>query len=221
MSGYTEDEYLQLSGLQHFSFCSRQWALIHLEQQWSENLRTVEGDILHERVHAANTESRGNIITMRGLRVANAELGIAGSCDAVEFHKCKSGVPLKGRDGLWQPYPVEYKRGTSKANDADRLQLCAQAMCLEKMLCCDVSDGAIYYHETKRREKVELTTELREKVQTMLEQMHEYAHRGYTPKVKTGAFCRACSLKELCMPKLCQSRSASSYMMRRLYEGDE
>lgn len=214
---YSEDEYLQLSGIQHFVFCRRQWALIHLEQQWKENLRTVEGDILHERAHDEGfAEKRGGVLTVRGLRIQSPSLGASGSCDVVEFRSDPSGVTLAGREGRWLPYPVEYKRGHSKETDADRLQLCAQAMCLEEMLCCAVPEGALYYGETRRRERVALTDELRSAVKDAFSDMHEYQKRGYTPKVKAGAFCRACSLSELCLPKLCKNLSASDYIKREL-----
>lgn len=173
---YSEDDYLQLSGLQHFAFCRRQWALIHVEQQWRENLRTVEGNILHERAHDETIRERGrDKITMRGLRVSSSRLGISGTCDAVEFTRNKSGVRLNGEEGLWQPYPVEYKRGRSKISDADRLQLCAQAMCLEEMLDCQIRDGALYYGETRRRERVALEDALRAQVVQMISEIHEQA----------------------------------------------
>jgi CRISPR-associated exonuclease Cas4 len=214
---YNEEEYLQLSGIQHFCFCRRQWALIHLEQQWAENGRTAEGDILHENAHDEGfAEKRGNILTVRGLRIQSPSLGISGSCDVVEFISDGGGVTLAGREGLWRPYPVEYKRGSSKETDADRLQLCCQAMCLEEMLCCRIPEGALFYGETRRRERVPLTDELREEARSMLSEMHEYRKRGYTPKVKTGQFCRACSVNELCLPKLCRDPSASEYLMRAL-----
>lgn len=210
---YSEDDYLQLSGIQHFSFCRRQWALIHLEQQWAENLRTVEGDLLHERAHDGGfSEKRGNVLAVRGLRVHAPCLGVSGSCDVVEFTADESGVPLAGREGRWRPYPVEYKRGASKQTDADRLQLCCQAMCLEEMLCCEIPEGALFYGETRRRERVELSCELRDEVRAMLMEMHDYQKRGYTPKVKTGAHCRACSLSGLCLPKLCKNPSAEAYI---------
>ena len=158
------------------------------------------------------------MVVMRALRVFSAELGVSGSCDVVEFHRSETGTPLKGRAGLWQPYPVEYKRGVSKLNDADRLQLCCQAMCLEEMLCCRVPDGALYYNEPCRRERVELTPELRQSVRDMLGEMHTYAERRYTPKVKTGTFCRACSLRDICLPKLCRGLSAAAYLSERLGE---
>jgi len=129
---FDEEEYLQLSGLQHFAFCRRQWALIHIEDQWAENFRTVDGHIMHEHVHdQGSRESRGDRLIVRGLSVHSAQLGISGQCDAVEFHRNPDGVALRGREGLWLPYPVEYKRGKPKEHSADELQLCAQAMCLE------------------------------------------------------------------------------------------
>lgn len=216
---YPEDDFLQLSGLQHFAFCRRQWALIHIEQQWQDNLRTVEGDILHERAHDETIKERSrDKITMRGLRIASSALGISGACDVVEFIRRKDGARLIGEDGLWQPYPVEYKRGSSKASDADRLQLCAQAMCLEEMLGCPIPEGALYYGETRRRERVALDDALREQVLSMLSEMHELYRRGYTPKVKAGKHCNACSLKELCLPVLCRSSSACAYIREHVKE---
>jgi CRISPR-associated exonuclease Cas4 len=216
---YSEDDYLQLSGIQHFAFCRRQWALIHLEQQWAENLRTVEGDLLHERAHDEDfSEKRVGLLTVRGLRIQSPRLGVSGSCDVVEFRSDPSGVELTGYQGRWLPYPVEYKRGHSKAADVDRLQLCGQAMCLEEMLCCAIPEGALYYGETRRRERVELTAELRDSVRAMLEEMHGYQKRGSTPKVKPGIFCNACSLKEVCLPKLCRNLSAAEYLKRALEE---
>lgn len=208
-----------LSGLQHFSFCRRQWALIHLEQLWSDNLRTVEGNLLHEKAHNAGAaEKRGDLLILRDLRIFSATLGISGACDVVEFRADRAGVTLAGRAGLWQPYPVEYKRGHSKETDADRLQLCGQGMCLEEMLCCEIPAGALFYGETRRREEVPFTPELRQTVRSMLEEMHGYAKRGYTPKVKPSKSCNACSLKELCLPALMRKTSVRSYLDSRLKE---
>lgn len=210
---YEESEYLQLSGLQHFRFCRRQWALIHIEQQWAENLRTVEGEILHERAHDAGLrEKRGEHLITRDMRVASGTLGISGACDVLEFHRSESGIPLPGQEGLWQPFPVEYKRGSPKEHTADALQLCAQAMCLEEMLCCDIPQGALYYGEIRRRETVDLSAELRREVTDCLREMHGYYRRGYTPKVKPQKACNACSLKELCLPKLMRAKSVKAYI---------
>ena len=216
---YNEEDYLQLSGLQHFSFCRRQWALIHIEQQWAENLRTIDGRILHEKAHdSAAREKRGDLIVTRDMRIQSSALGISGSCDVVEFHKGDQGIPLPDQSGLWQPYPVEYKRGAPKVAEADRLQLCAQAMCLEEMLCCDIPEGAIFYGEIRRREVVDIDEELRSRVRELLSQMHDLYHRSYTPKVKPTKGCNACSLKELCLPKLAKRRSVTDYLRKRMEE---
>ena len=195
---FREEDYLQLSGLQHFAFCRRQWALIHIENQWAENYRTVDGHLMHEHVHdPTSRESRGDRLTVKGLAVHSTELGISGQCDAVEFYRDSTGVPLRDREGLWLPYPVEYKRGKPKEHSADELQLCAQAMCLEEMLCCTVPEGALYYGEPRRRTVVSFTPELRGQVRDSLSEMHELYRRRYTPKVKPSKACNACSLKDI------------------------
>ncbi len=214
---FKEEDYLQLSGLQHFSFCRRQWALIHIEQQWAENIHTTDGRILHEKAHDGSIrEKRGDLIITRNMNIHSPILGVSGSCDVVEFQRECSGIPLPGQEGLWQPYPVEYKRGAPKTTDADRLQLCAQAMCLEEMLCCDIPEAALYYGEIRRREVVDIDRELRSKVHSLLNEMHELYRRQHTPKVKPTKGCSACSLKELCLPKLMKQRSAAEYLRTRM-----
>ena len=214
---YREEDFLQLSGLQHFAFCRRQWALIHIEQQWRENLRTVEGDLLHRRAHDEQArERRGDILILRGLSVASTALGISGKCDVVEFRADSGGISLRGEEGLWVPFPVEYKRGSPKPHRADELQLCAQAMCLEEMLCCTVSEGAIFYGETRRRTSVSFSRDLREQVKAMLEEMHQLYRRGYTPKVRRSRSCNACSLKELCLPALMKENDVNAYLRQAM-----
>lgn len=215
-----EEEYLLLSGIQHFCFCRRQWALIHIEQQWQENLLTVEGSILHERAHDKTlSEKRGNVITVRGLSVSSPTLGVSGQCDVVEFHASPAGVPLAGRKGTFLPVPVEYKRGRPKEHDADRLQLCCQAMCLEEMFCCPrIEHGYLYYGETGHREEVLLDEPLREEVRHMLAEMHALYKRQHTPMVKPNKGCNACSMKEICLPKLYKNHSATGWVDARLKE---
>ena len=210
---YPEEDFLQFSGIQHFALCRRQWALIHIEHQWAENYRTIDGAILHQNAHDTQfQESRGDRFITRGVSVSSAELGVSGQCDVLEYHQGNIGIPLAGKDGLWQPYPVEYKRGKPRDDTGYTLQLCGQAMCLEAMLCCDIPEGALYYGEIRRRQRVAFTPELRLQVQELLEQMHELYQRGYTPKVRPSKFCNACSLKELCLPKLMKNRSVSAYL---------
>ena len=215
----TERETLMLSGLQHFVFCRRQWALIHVEQQWAENVHTAEGQIFHHRAHDdMQTEVRGDTIIVRGLRVQSARLGISGVCDVVEFHRCEDGITLAGREGRYSVYPIEYKKGAPKAHQADELQLCAQAMCLEEMLLCAIPEGSLFYGETRRRTRVTLTQKLRDQVETLLEEMHKEFQRGYTPKVRIHKGCAACSLKEICLPGMQRAPNPGAYLRDHLRE---
>lgn len=217
---YSPDDCLMISGLQHFRFCRRQWALIHIEQQWAENLRTVEGTLLHERAHNEQLrESRGDLLIVRGLRVQSLTLGLTGQCDVVEFRRDDTrGVTLSGKEGAWLPYPVEYKHGAAKQDGSDALQLCAQAMCLEEMLVCEIPSGALFYGETRRRFPVSFTQELREEVRQDAAQMHNLYRRGHTPHVRPTKSCNACSLKELCLPPLQKSGSVQEYLRESMEE---
>ena len=216
---YKEEDYLQLSGIQHFAFCRRQWALAYIELQWDENVRTVEGKLLHEKAHdPTNAEKRGDLIISRGMPVYSRELGISGECDVVEFHRSQDGITLFGRDGLYEVIPIEYKRGKPKENDVDILQLMAQALCLEEMLCCQISFGYLYYGETRHRKTVEFTEEIRHKTKDMFLEMHQYYERRYTPRVKRSKACNACSLKDICLPALGIAKSATDYINSRLSE---
>ena len=213
---------LMLSGIQHFAYCRRQWALIHIEQQWAENERTVAGDIMHRRAHdAQQTELRGDKLTMRGVRIRSDAMNITGICDVVEFHRKPEGIELFGYEGKWSVYPVEYKRGEPKLHDADELRLCAQAMCLEEMLLCRIEEGSLFYGETRRRERVIFTDELRQRVKQMFEEMHQYFMRGYTPSAKPDKGCNACSLKELCLPRLKKTPQVREYLNRHIKEASE
>ena len=214
---YSEEDYIMLSGLQHFAYCRRQWALIHIEQQWAENERTVDGQIFHSVAHdKARIEKRGDLLITRGLHVKSARLEMSGICDVVEFHRADNGISLSSYAGLWQPYPVEYKKGLPKVNEADELQLCAQAICLEEMLLCHITDGSLFYGENRRRKRVEFTEGLREKVNNMAKEMHDLWEKGYTPKVKPQKGCNACSLKEICVPRLQRVKSVSDYIEKNL-----
>jgi CRISPR-associated exonuclease Cas4 len=218
---YTPDELLPLSGIQHFLFCRRQWALIHVEQQWQENALTMEGKLLHKRVDDPFfTETRNGLIIARALPVASYRLGFSGKCDVVEFTESTDGVKLPGRDGLYLPAPVEYKRGKPKREPVDEAQLCAQAICLEEMLSVDIPQGWLYYGETRRREAVLFTAELRGLVQKMADEMHTYFGRGYTPRVKTSRACKSCSLADLCLPVLQENVIAASRYIRQQIESD-
>ncbi len=219
---YSEDDYLKLSGIQHFAFCRRQWALIHIEQQWEENFRTTDGKIMHENVHNHDfNEKRGDLVITRAMAVSSARLGVSGECDAVELRRSDCGIELYGLDGKYTVTPVEYKRGEPKEDDCDVLQLTAQAMCLEDMLCCNIPFGYLYYGEIRRRVKVMFDKDIRQRVEDMLKEMHELYRRKYTPKVKRRKSCNACSLKNICLPVICGNKSALSYIRDTLgLEGD-
>lgn len=208
-----------LSGIQHFRFCRRQWALIHIENQWAENFRTVDGSLMHENAHDKDfRESRGDRLITRGMKIFSRTMGVSGECDVLEFRRSEEGVPLSGREGLWQPYPVEYKRSGASGQGGDELQLCGQAMCLEEMLCCSIPEGALYSGETRQRKAVPFTDQLRQTVRDSLAEMHALYQRSHTPKVKAKKGCNACSLKELCLPKLLSRRSVEEYLLEGLGE---
>lgn len=186
MKDFNEEDYLMLSGIQHFAFCRRQWALIHIENQWMDNYRTMDGILMHENAHDSTfSEKRNNVLIKRGLRVYSSYLGVSGECDIVEFHKNNTkGIELYGEEGRWLPIPIEYKRGKPKITDVDKLQLCCEAMCLEEMLCCEIERGYMFYGETHRREEVVFSDDLRKKVEAYLKEMHDLYLKKYTPKVK-------------------------------------
>lgn len=213
---YADEDFLALSGIQHYAFCKRQWALIHIDQAWADNVLTVQGTLMHDRAHDDEIrERRGNTLIVRNLYVRSPSLGIAGKCDVVEFRLSPAGHPLYGEQGLWSATPVEYKHGSSKVTNIDRLQLCAQAMCLEEVFASDIPLGYLYYGQTRSREKVELDNSLRDEVRAYVEEMHALFSRRYVPKVRPSASCRACSLNELCLPKVA-TRSVSDYIAESL-----
>lgn len=216
---YAEEDYLMISGIQHFKFCRRQWALIHIEQQWAENEYTVIGELMHKKAHDPYlTEKRKDTIIARALPVASREMGVTGECDVVEFHRCEDGIRLHGHRGLFSVYPIEYKKGKPKATEEDQLQLAVQAMCLEEMFSTQIMEGALFYGETKRREVVEITEALRREVKETFLEMHQYYERKYTPKVKMSKGCNRCSLKEICMPRLEKTISVKKYISQVFQE---
>lgn len=219
---FNEDEFLMLSGIQHFAFCKRQWALIHIEQQWYENSRTVEGEILHENAHDGYRATRRNgVITSCGMPVFSRSMAVNGVCDIVELIPDENGIELFGREGRYKVCPVEYKHGEPKETEIDLLQLTAQAMCLEEMFCCEISKGAIFYGMTKRRLQVAFDEELRGKVRDCFSQMHDMYKRGYTPKVRRTKSCNACSLRDVCLPGLGSKKPVNEYINSYIEDTEE
>ncbi len=218
---YREEDFLMISGIQHFEFCRRQWALIHMEQMWEENLRTVEGEIMHKNAHNGSfIERRKDVITTRGMRVFSSRLGISGICDVVEFISDKNGCEIYQREGKYRVVPVEYKRGTPKEGMEDVMQVVLQAICLEEMLCCQVDKGYLYYGEPKRRTEVQITEELRIRAEKDVKEMHDLLEKMHTPKVKRTKKCNACSLKDICVPQLMKNTNVNEYIERMIGSGN-
>ncbi len=203
---YDEDDLVMISALQHFLFCPRQCALIHIEQQWLENRLTAEGRILHERVHTAGRESRRRLRIEYDVPIRSLRLGVVGRADIVEFHLQE--------DNTWQPLPVEYKRGRPKKDDSDRAQLCAQALCLEEMLNCSVPEGALYYGQKKRRTTVVFDRALREQVLKTAHDVHDLLSTGVTPPPQYGPRCESCSFLPLCLPKVATRKKVGNYLRK-------
>ncbi|MCX5819260.1 MAG: CRISPR-associated protein Cas4 [Deltaproteobacteria bacterium] len=205
------DDLLMISALQHYAFCPRQCALIHIEQIWQESGRTAEGRIMHERVHDESRESRGDVRIDYGVSLRSLRLGLIGKADVVEFHRQANGT--------WLPFPVEYKRGKPKADDCDKVQLCAQAVCLEEMLSGSISAGALFYGQTRHRLDVVFDEALRRETEETAQRAHDLIASGRTPPPVYEKRCESCSLLADCLPKTIQKqRSVKNYLTRMLEE---
>lgn len=219
---YNEDEMLMLSGIQHFRFCPRQWALIHMEQQWEENHLTIEGHFLHKNVDTPFYRQKcGNVIVLRSVNIASRQLGLYGITDIIELHPAKSEINTIKHPkypGNWIPYPIEYKRGKPKPNQIDEVQLVAQAMCLEEQYGITIEGGAVFYGETRRREEIIITPELRNIVMDCANSMHSIFKTGKVPFINKGKHCKKCSLANICMPDSIDCTKASYYLKKHLYE---
>lgn len=215
---YLEEDLLPLSGLQHLAFCERRWALVNLERQWEENLFTAQGELLHEKAHSAQIESRPGALIRRTLPLHSFRLGLSGQADVVEFLPCPPGQPgitMPRRKGLWAPYPIEYKRSRDKHGSiAYRLQLCAQALCLEEMLRTPVPSGAIFDGQKRRRQEVVFDLELRREVEQLAARMHAICGSRATPAAVYGKRCDSCSMLPVCLPTVAGSASAVRYLRR-------
>ena len=215
-----ENYYLLLSGIQHMAFCERQWALIHLEKVWNENVLTVEGKHLHERAdNPFEDETRKDVRIVRSVPVISHRLKLQGIADVIEFQLCKEPVPgetcrLDNRSGWWRPVPIEYKHGRPKPDDRDAVQLCAQAMALEEMLGVSIKHGYLFYGQTKRREVVVFDEKLRRHTCELAIQMQCLAAAGCTPPAKNDKRCRNCSLIEQCQPRLVVHKPVDKYIRK-------
>ncbi len=226
---YSDDKLLMISGIQHFAFCERQWALIHIEQQWAENMRTVEGNHMHNRVdNPFENETRRNVITLRSVSLVSYQLGLYGVADLIEYIRVDNttGVSLKNKTGLWFPVPVEYKRGKPKFDECDEVQLCAQAICIEEMYKINsqinlrIDKGYLYYGETRHRHEVLLDDILRTKVETYSASMHKFFEKKITPRPKYKSHCKSCSLLEICNPRFFDKPRVVNDYLKNVFEID-
>lgn len=206
-----ELELIPISALNQYVYCPRRCALIHIEQAWSENVFTAEGRIMHDKADSNKYESRGKVRIDYGVPLRSLRLGLIGKADVVEFHR-------RG-DGTWLPFPVEYKRGKPKSDNCDRVQLCAQAICLEEMLNVEIREGALFYGQTRRREDVIFDKSLRAETEDIARLVHDLIESGITPKPEYSKKCDRCSLLGLCMPKICgKAKSVNKYLLTAIEE---
>ncbi len=218
------DDLLPISALQHWAFCPRQCALIHLDRLWAEDVRTASGRQLHKRTHDRGAEWRRGVRVVRSLPLASRRLGLAGQADVVEFRPADDQTPpqqttrIPGLEGTWSVSPVEYKRGRPKTNDCDRIQLCAQALCLEEMLGVAIPNGQIYYGLQRNRTDVALDAPLRRRVRELVATVRAMLARPDLPPPQHSRKCRACSLNLLCLPARSQTgqNQATSYLRRMI-----
>lgn len=219
---YTDDQMLMLSGIQHYMFCPRQWALIHIEQQWDDNRLTAEGKQLHQNVdNPSYRQKNGNTITLRSVHIASHSLGLYGVTDAVELlpsDDSTDAITHPRYPGFWKPFPIEYKRGHHKSDESDEVQLAAQVICLEEMYNIHIPEAALYYHETRHRETVMIDEQLRNLTYELSEAMHKVFESGSTPKAVKNRGCRSCSLIDICEPGLRSKPSVATYLKRSLDE---
>lgn len=219
---FEDDDMLMLSGIQHFMYCPRQWALIHIEQQWSDNRLTAEGELLHKNVdNPTYRQKNGNTITLRAVHVASHALGLYGICDAIELLPSESGknsIRHPKYTGYWRLYPIEYKRGHGKPDDRDAVQLTAQVLCLEEMHGIHIPEAALFYNETRHRETVIIDERLRHLTYDLSKAMHTVYSRGITPKTVKQRGCRSCSLLDICIPELSKKTSVSYYLQKSFDE---
>ncbi|WP_428031646.1 CRISPR-associated protein Cas4 [Ancylobacter sp.] len=193
IDGETEEALVPLSALQHYLFCPRQCALIHVEQLWAEDVATAEGRLLHEKADSGRAEARPGVRTARSVALRSVALGVSGKADVVEFHRARGGEPDT-------PFPVEYKRGKPKAHRADEVQLCAQALCLEEAFGVPVPQGALFYGETRRRLGVPFDAALRALTAEVAAATRSMIAAQVTPPPVHMPACRRCSLEALCQP---------------------
>lgn len=217
---YADDQMLMLSGIQHFMFCPRQWALIHIEQEWSDNQLTIEGQLLHKHVDDPSYRQKcGDHITLRSVSLASKELGLYGISDAIELHPVQSQTNCfihPKYPGNWLPIIVEYKHGKPKHNAIDEVQLAAQVMCLEEMYNLQLSHASFFYAEIRRRVDVDINDALRQIVHDCAKEMHEIYQNATIPQAQYSKKCIHCSLQDVCMPQIGKCTKVEYYLTKHL-----
>ena len=207
---YHEDDLMPISALSQYYYCPRRAGLLLLEQQWSDNIYTIQGTLVHQRDHLGERDVRPDLVRLRAVPLHSLTLGLFGIADCVEFYADPKGCSLKGMEGLWEVVPIEFKHGPVRDELEYEVQLCGQALCLEEMLACKVERGYIYYAADHRRHEVTITGKLRELVKIGAESIHEMLRSSVLPSVVMGGKCYHCSMQEECMPKA--KKSAAQYV---------
>lgn len=206
---YNDEDLIQLSAIQHYAFCRRQCALIHIEQVWIENYFTADGRQMHEKAHEETIENRKDIRIERGIPLRSTFYGLSGKADVIEYHKSENKK--------WIPFPVEYKRGKPKMDDCDKVQICAQTLCLEEMMKINILNGALYYGKTKHRYDIVFDDVLRQETIKIINEVRAFIEERITPKPNYSKKCDSCSLLEMCMPKSLEKTSrVNDYILKEI-----
>ena len=200
---FTEDDFIHINALQHYMFCRRQCALVYVEDVWQENVLTIRGSILHEKIDSENYETRRGVKSVFNLRIHSYRLGIVGKCDVVEFRKGASATLVT---------PVEFKAGKPKCDNTDKVQLCAQVLCLEEMLSTTIPEAEFFYGKIRRRVPVEMDSSLREQTENVVQGVRELLSKQIVPKMEYHSHCRSCSLEQICMPKVLNDKKIKNYL---------
>lgn len=206
---FTEEDFIQISALQHYVFCPRQCGLIHVDEAWQDNLFTIRGEILHNKVHTESFETRSNKKIVRGLRIHSFEYGLSGKCDVVEFENQNGKIKVR---------PVEYKSGEPKDNISDKVQLCAQVFCLEEMLNIKINSGDFFYGKIMRRYTVNIDEYLRNETCKVINSVRNLIENKFVPNAEYSSKCRNCSVQSICQPKAMDKKNLLLYI-KNLYRG--